>query len=118
MLAIASIPLAVICFTGCICAIRYQGREYRLATYRGDRIERWSAAGAAVRQGKYRLTADVLAENARPLRAPETGRMGRVIHESLCAEVRYRFWAGGDLLFEHTDCRASFEFSDKKGPHV
>ena len=54
MLSIATIPLAAGSFTGCICAVIHKGREYRLATYRGCRVERWSGRGALVRQGKYR----------------------------------------------------------------
>ena len=111
MLAIATIPLPVGGFTGCICSVFYGGQEYRLATYRGIRIEAWSSAGAVIRQGKYRLEAELLSERRQPLRAPVEGRMERTIHESLCAEVRYRFWHGDSLLFQHTDSNASFEYS-------
>lgn len=113
MLAIASVPLPVGSFTGCICAIFHRGREYRLATYRGARIIQWSASGASIQQGRYRLTAEVLEERGRPLRAPAEGSMERTIHESLCASVRYRFWSGKDLLFQCTDPRASFEYSEQ-----
>lgn len=118
MLSIATIPLAAGHFTGCICAVLYNGREYRLATYRGARVEHWSAAGAAIRQGKYRLTAQRLRGEGHPLRAPAEGSMGRTIHESLCTDMRYRFWSGGTLLFEHTDCRASFEYADERNHHA
>lgn len=111
MLAIASVPLPVGGFTGCICAILYRGREYRLATYRGARIETWSPSGAAVRQGACRLEAELLEARGQPLRAPAEGRMDRTIHESLCATVRYRFWQGGTLLFSRTDPLASFEYA-------
>ena len=37
--------------------------------------------------------------------------MERTIHESLCAEMRYRLWHGKDLVFQHTDVNASFEYS-------
>lgn len=111
MLAVASIPLPVGTFTGCICAVIHGGREYRLATYRGVRVERWSADGAALRQGEYRLTAEVLGERPQLLRAPVGGGMGRTVHESLQARVRYRFWAGEKLLFDHTDDHASFEYA-------
>ena len=111
MLAIATIPLPVGGFTGCICSILHRGREYRLATYRGTRIETWSSADAVIRQGKYRLEVELLSERRQPLRAPVEGRMERTIHESLCAEVRYRFWHGDNLLFQHTDSNASFEYS-------
>ena len=98
-------------FTGCICAICCGGREVRLATYRGARAERWSEEGAVIRQGRYRLEIDVLSAQGLPLRAPVQGEMTRTIRESLCAKVRYRFYIQNRLLFDHTDERASFEFS-------
>lgn len=111
MLAVATVPLPVGSFTGCICSVFYRSQEYRLATYRGAKIEEWSSSGAVIRQGKYRLEAELLNERKHALRAPVEGRMERTIHESLCAEVRYRFWYGKDLLFQHTDLYASFEYS-------
>lgn len=113
MLAVATIPLPVGSFTGCICAIFHQGREYRLATYRGAKADEWSASGGIIRQGKYRLTAELLEEQGQSLRAPVEGDMKRTIHESLCATVRYCFWDGKDMLFQHTDRCASFEYSDQ-----
>ena len=114
MLAVASIPLPMGGFTGCICAIQHQGREYRLATYRGARIEAWSARGAVIRQGQYRLAVELLEGRGQPLHAPVEGSMERFIHESLCAKVRYTFQCGDRLLFQHTDPRASFEYSSKE----
>ena len=111
MLAIATIPLPVGGFTGCICSVLYHGQEYRLATYRGAKIEKWSPSGAVIRQGQYRLEVELLNERRQALRAPVEGRMERTIHESLCAEVRYRFWHGDNLSLQHTDSNASFEYS-------
>lgn len=118
MLSVAAIPLAAGHFTGCICAVLYDGREYRLATYRGARVEQWSGAGAVIRQGKYRLAVELLEGRGCPLRAPVEGGMSRTIRESLCAAVRYRFWDGERLLFEHTDRRASFEYADERRHHA
>lgn len=118
MLSIATIPLPVGSFTGCICAVLYHGREYRLATYRGVRIERWSDTGAVIRQGKYRLEAALRKGQGHPLQAPVEGSMSRTIRESLCAQICYRFWQGETLLFEHTDHHASFEYSDERKYHA
>lgn len=112
MLSVAAIPLAGIQFTGCICAVVYGGKEYRLATYRGARAEQWRGSGAVIRQGKYRLTAELLEGRGCPLRAPAEGVMGRTVHESLRAVVRYRFWEGETLLFDHTDRGAGFEYAE------
>ena len=117
MLAVATIPiLKHIRFTGTICSVNYNKREYRLATYKGARIKVWSEQGAEILQGKYRLLVEVLAKQGQPLRAPVEGAMGRIIHESLCAKVRYRFWEKGHLLFDHTDDGASFEYADRTPP--
>ena len=110
MLSIATIPLGKLHFTGCICAIGLAGQEYRFATYRGVRILNWSSKGASLRQGKHRLEVELLEQKAQPLRAPSDGNMSRTIHESLCARVRYRFWQSNELLFDHTDDCASFEW--------
>ncbi|MEY8388493.1 hypothetical protein AALC17_14585 [Oscillospiraceae bacterium 38-13] len=116
MLAAATVPLPVGGFTGCICAISYGGREYRLATYRGARIEAWSPSGAVIRQGRFHLEAERLKTRDQPLRAPVEGCMRRTIHESLCTDVRYCFRHGNDVLFQHTDRCASFEYSDLRNP--
>lgn len=113
MLSIATIPLGKLHFTGCICAIVLDGKEHRLATYRGVRALSWSSNGASLRQGKYRLEVELLQQEPQPLRAPTKGNMSRTIHESLCARVRYRFWQGNELLFDHTDNSASFEYVQK-----
>lgn len=114
MLAVATIPiLKHIRFTGTICSIQYNKREYRLATYKGARIRAWSEHGVEIVQGKDRLAVEVLEKQGQPLRAPVEGAMGRIIHESLCSKVRYRFWEKGDLLFDHTDDGASFEYAEK-----
>ena len=114
MLAVATIPiLKRVRFTGTICSVNYNKREYRLATYKGARIKTWSEHGAEVIQRKYRLLVEVLEKQGQPLHAPVEGAMGRIIHESLCSKVRYRFWENGHLLFDHTDDGASFEYSEK-----
>jgi len=111
MLSIATIPLPPSRFTGCICAIFHEGTEYRMATYLGARVERWSGGGAVIRQGGYRLAVELLSGNAQPLRAPDKGSMSRTIHESLCCKLRCRFWSGDRLLFDHIGSRASFEYA-------
>ena len=111
MLAAATVPFLAGGFTGCIASVFYGGREYRLATYRGARVEEWSPSGLVIRQGKYRLEAELLKAQGQALRAPEEGGMRRTIHESLCGDVRYGFWRGRDLVFRHADRCASFEHS-------
>ena len=112
MLSIAAIPMAGVRFTGCICAVLCDGREYRLATYRGARVEQWSGSGAAIRQGQYRLMVELLEGEGCPLRAPAGGVMSRTVHESLRATVRYRLWTGKTLLLDRTGSCAGFEYAN------
>ena len=113
-LAIATIPLIKgVRFTGCICAICDHGEEYRLATYMGVKIRTWSDRGAELLQGKYRLRVDVLEKAGQPLRAPTDGIMKRTIHESLCSQVRCRFWVGDRLLFDRIDKCAGYEYTSR-----
>ena len=114
MLSVAEIPFLGRRFKGCICALLHGGREYRLATYLGVKILRYGPLGAEIRQGAYHLTAELLSGEGRPLRAPSAGAMTRTIHESLSARVRYRFWIGSRLLFDHIDENASYEYADEK----
>lgn len=111
MLSIAAIPLGKLHFNGCICAIVLDGQEHRIATYRGVKIQSWSSKGAILRQGKYRLEVQLLEQKTQPLRAPADGDMNRTIHESLCAKVRCRFWRDGELLIDHADAHAGFEYA-------
>lgn len=114
MLAIATIPMGLGSFTGCICQISFAGKQYRLATYLGARVKRWSDTGAEVHQGKLRLVVEVLERSRLPLQAPVGGVMSRTIYESLYAVLRFRLWEGEQLIFDHIDQQASFEYSSKE----
>ena len=113
MLSVASIPLAALRFTGCICEVRHAGRSWRLATYRGAVVEQWGENGAIIRQGEVRLEVGLVDKRTQPLQAPAAGEMSRTVHESLCTVVRYRFWDRSRLLFDHTDDRAGYEYADE-----
>lgn len=111
MLSVAHIPLPVFHFTGCICAIWYEGREYRLATYQGVHIRRYTETEVIIEQKQYCLHVKLLSTAARPLQAPSNGDMSRVIHESASCSVRYLFTANEEILFDVTLDHASFEYS-------
>lgn len=115
MLAAASIPLPVGSFRGCICAVVHEGREYRLATYRGARIRRWTGEAVTIRQGGWCLDARLEEGDRQPLRAPVEGSMGRIVHESLFGAVHYRFVLDGRIVLDRTGRCAGFESSGGNG---
>lgn len=109
MASVADIPLCGIHFTGCICVVFYRGKEYRLATYCGVRIVAANKKQLTLSQGPLRLEAEMDASRSHPLRAPKSGRMTETIHESNCTCAHFRFWSGGELLFDLKSENCSFE---------
>lgn len=113
MLSVADIPLFGFCFTGIICVVMLNGKEYRLATYLGAKLKHIGDNSVTVSQGKYELTAKLIEKNAQPLSAPVKGKMNRTIHESASCTAYYRFSFNGEILCEFISDRASFEFEYK-----
>ncbi len=111
MLSIAHIPFAGLSFLGCICAILFEGREYRLATYRGVRILSAGPGRVCLAQGGLRLTVDVLSPGGgHSLRSPVKGVMSGLIRESNHAAIGVRLQNGGRTVFDLCSEHASFEW--------
>lgn len=110
MLAVADIPLFGLKFTGIIGVVFYEGKEYRIATYLGAKINGLKENGVTVKQGKYRFVAELVKSNSHPLNAPVNGKMKRTIHESASCTAHYAFYIGKEKVFDITSDRASFEF--------
>ena len=110
MLSVAEIPLGPFNFTGVICAILLNGKEYRLATYLGARAVKIADGEIVIRQGKYTFTATLIEKNAHPLAAPVGGNMLRIIRESAACRASYKLEKGGKALLDFVSDRASFEY--------
>ncbi len=110
MLSVAQIPFAMLRFTGIICVILWQGRQYRLATYLGARVLKLSDNEVIIKQGRYTLSAKLLEKSAQPLKAPVGSEMLRTIHESAACRASYRFQKDGETLIEFETDKASFEY--------
>lgn len=111
MLSVAHIPFCGGSFRGCICAIWYQGREYRLATYRGVRVRAFTAEHVCLSQGGLALEVDIVpAHGGHALRAPQGGKMSGTIRESCNAHLRARLWSRGKQVFDLQSNHAVYEF--------
>lgn len=110
MLSVADIPMVGIHFTGVIGVILWQGKEYRIATYLGARVDLIQNNMVRVIQGDLELYTQLLETSEYPLRAPAKGDMVRTIHESASCRAFYRFCIKGCTLFAFETNRASFEF--------
>lgn len=116
VVCVATVPFGPGNFTGCVCALVQGGTEYRLATYRGARVIRWSETGAVIRQGPYTLQIQLPDSRGQPLRAPVRGAMARTIRETLCGPVGLQLWREKELLLDRMDPLGSFEFAGGTGP--
>lgn len=110
MLAVADIPVAGIHFTGIICVVLWQGKEYRIATYLGAQVIEIENKRVWIRQGKLELEARLIKTSNHPLNAPVQGEMERTIHESAACQAFYRFRKAGRTLFAFETDKASFEY--------
>lgn len=110
MLAVADIPVAGIHFTGIICVVLWQGKEYRIATYLGAQVIEIENKRVWIRQGKLELEARLIKTSNHPLNAPVQGEMERIIHESAACQAFYRFRKAGRTLFAFETDKASFEY--------
>jgi hypothetical protein len=110
MLSAAAVRPFGLPFIGCIGFVYFEGKEHRIATYRGAEIVELGGGRITVRQGDLTLTAQLLEHAAQSLRAPVSGNMSRLIRESLCCRVRYIFSVKDRVLFDNVTERASFEY--------
>lgn len=109
VLAVGKVSLLGIRFHGIIGHIYYNGIHYRLATYNGAKVIRRYPNFIRIKQKQYKLVVHLLKRNENVLQAPMKGDMMRAIHESVTCSVRYRFYIGGEKIFDFVEETASFE---------
>jgi len=110
MAAVAEIPFNGLYFLGCICVVWLNGREYRLATYKGAKIIRCEQNLIELRQGKYHLVIALRQDKALKLAAPKDGLMKRLVKESPSCPAVFIFKENGKVLFSGESRGASYEW--------
>jgi len=112
VVAVARIPFYGLKFWGCICVIHLNGKEYRLATYKGVRIIKNEPGLIEIKQGKYRVVIQVDSKGGHQLPAPRRGKMDHTIVEDLSCRATFKFTKGNQVLFEETSEKASYEYHE------
>jgi len=110
--AVARIPFYGLKFWGCICVVWLNGKEYRLATYKGVKIVENKPGLIELKQGKYRLIVQVDSEGGHQLPAPRRGKMDHAIVEDISCPATFKFMKGAEVLFEGSSTRASYEYHE------
>lgn len=114
MLSIAKIPWRGHFFSGFLCFLYVNGNIYRFMTYNRSRIEDVRSDGnlfkAALSNRRYKISIEVRSAGYGKLLAPRTGRMDRVIKESIDALLMVELRDHSDrLIFQGESPRAGFE---------
>ena len=110
MMAAAQVPLGPLHMLGTVAILFWQGKEYRLATYLGARVEAIGRGTVRIRQGRDVFTATLLERGGHPLRAPAKGAMNRTVREPPACRAQYHFQRDGRTLFSLESNQASFEY--------
>lgn len=113
MVSVANIPFYGISFCGCICVVLLEGREYRLATYKGVKILKCTHGFIELKQGPYKLQVTFNdTQTGQVLPAPHLGKMSRSIREAISCTARFRFMKKDTCLFDEESNLVSYEYSN------
>jgi tocopherol cyclase len=116
--SVAKIPWLGSHFTGFICFIYLMKRFFLFSTYNGSVIERVQRdkekIGIALKNKKHHLEFEVRKNSFGELAAPVSGKMSRLIRESIDSEVVVRLSeASGNLIYSGKGEKAGFEIEEK-----
>lgn len=117
MLSVARIPWMKKAFTGFLGFFLYQNRRYDFATYTGAKITQLENTDSLIRIRivTKSFTLDINGEKGKDgkLKAPRSGNMQRVIHESINASIRLVMTDNkGHILYKGTGTNAGLELVD------
>lgn len=110
VISIADVPFMGLKLKGCIAVVRYQNKEYRLATYKGVKILRCDSRGFIIKQGRYCFKAKINQNNSHKVLAPVNGKMSKTINESILCHGEFWFYIDNELLFNLKSDYAAVEF--------
>lgn len=103
-LSVATIPISLFSFTGFICSLILNGKEYRFSTYNGSKIANFRTSSqnfnVVLKQKDMRLHIYSDTKNSFSLKAPRAGSMNREIFESIDASITICLSKQNTVLFE------------------
>ena len=109
-LAIASIPIAFVKFTGLLCFIKTKDQEIYLSTYNGAKPIKITPTEIVIKKRKYVFTLKVLGEGGHLLKAPVQGKMDRYIKENLRVKTAYTLKKNNTIILDEVDELSSLEY--------
>ncbi|MDD3414420.1 MAG: tocopherol cyclase family protein [Lachnospiraceae bacterium] len=115
VVAVAEIPFLLTRFRGTLAFLYVEGKEYRLATYLGARVRKYTREEVIITQGQLVLRIKLYLEknfNYHSLKAPISGAMIRDIKEWPQCKVRYTLYQNKDKIIDVRNLFALAEWVD------
>jgi tocopherol cyclase len=112
--SVAKIPWLGSFFIGHICFLYFKGKFYRFATYNNSKITALNYSDGKLvtelKSKKYTLNVKAVQKSSGPLKAPATGRMDRIIKESIDSEIELTLLdANGNIIISTHGNHAGME---------
>lgn len=108
-LAVALIPFMLFSFTGLICTLNLENKEYRFATYNFSKIKKINADEIVLKKKNLKLEVLFESSAANKLLSPKEGIMTDTITESLDGKLTIRLYKNKKLLYELNGQNAGVE---------
>lgn len=108
--AVATIPFGLIHFTGILCFINYKGKEYRMCTYNFAKLVNHNKEDIIIKKGKYTIEIKLNTTGGHDLKAPEIGKMSRMIKENVSVPTSFVFKRKDQIILEAKDDYSSMEY--------
>lgn len=113
MLSIADIPFKIFHFTGMICTLLINDKEYKFTTYNNAKILKYETDNGLIdiklRKGKYNLNIESKYDDGLLLSAPVKGRMEKDIFESICSNIKVELKKENTVFFSDTSSNCGLE---------
>jgi len=113
MLSIANIPFKLIKFTGLICVLIIDEKEYRFATYNNTKIIKHeinnNKLNIVLQKNKYLLSITSEYKEGLKLKAPIKGQMSKDIYESISENIKVTLRENNKIIFSDTSKHCGLE---------
>lgn len=113
MMSIANIPFKVFEFTGIICDIIINDKEFKFTTYNNAKIIKYfvddSLLSIILKKGDYYLQVKSIFDKGVKLTAPVKGKMQKDIYESILANITVTLRLKHKIIFSDTSSNCGIE---------
>ena len=113
MLSIANIPFKMFEFTGLICVLIIDNKEYKFTTYNNSKIIKYKVEpnfiDIIIKKSTFLLEIKSQNDEANKLTAPVKGKMNKEILESISAKIKITLMKNNNIIFSDISKNSGLE---------